>query len=56
MGVSVFNDWNEKSALFSIHIQLLIDRKTGRLKIHIPISKSLHRLNDEFGLEPQRFG
>ena len=56
MEVSVFNDWNEKSALFSIHIQLLIDRKSGRLKIHIPISKSLHRLNDEFGLEPQRFG
>ena len=56
MGVSVFNDWNEKSALFSIHIQLLIDRKSGPLKIHVPISKSLHRLHDEFGLEPQRFG
>ena len=43
-----------KSPLFfSVHIQLLIDRKLGPLKIHVPISKSLHRLHDEFGLEPK---
>jgi len=46
-----------KSLLFfSIHIQLSIDRKSGRLKIHVPISKSLHHQHDEFGLDSQRFG
>ena len=43
-----------KSPLFfSVHIQLLIDRKSGPLKIHIPISKSLHRFMMSLGWIPK---